>query len=825
MTTPFTAGDLVRARSRSWRLEQVDDHGSCATLHLVPADGLAPADRRVLVHPIDEVTPLAADGRPAVVSCRAFWHRTAARLLSLKPFDSLVAPVTATLDILPYQLEPALAVTTRGWRRVLLADAVGLGKTVQAGLILAELFARGHICRALVLVPAALVGQWASELRGRFSLEATSVDHGALRELAADLPRTVNPWLVPAVAVVSIDLAKRPEVRAGLAEAAWDAVVVDEAHVATGESARHDAADALARQAPYVILATATPHSGDDGAFAALAGLGAVRPDEPIALFRRSRSDVGLASSRRSIRLRVRPGPAERRALRLLAAYARLLWSDPGGERPGAARLVATVLIKRACSSPGSLRRSVLRRRTLLAGHAAGEPAQLALPLGEDTDPADAEPAGELGTPGLADSAAELAWLDALAAAAADAAREHRKRQALERFLRRVREPVIVFTEYRDTLDELCRALCPRRRCVTLHGGLTGRERDDALGAFAADRADVLLATDAAGLGLNLQARCRIVVDLELPWNPVRLEQRAGRVDRIGQSRRVHVVHLVGRGTAEERVLARLAERARRVREALADDHATVLPPAECDVAEAMLGLRAPGSVWDDRPQSASAEREAVGVERCRLVDPAAAEAASLVIRRRLRARLRGAARPARAEAPGICVAAARRRSRDIGTEADRSPGILVVGEVRITAASGAVLDETLVASRIDTAGGGELPGGLSLPELADAVRGASGPWLDAAARARQASVRAGMDEADGRARARAAGLSSRPARVDGAVQVGLFDRRAERRAGADRRQAPPGAHGHTTTAGGATGRVVGILAITGTSRLSGGTR
>jgi superfamily II DNA or RNA helicase len=826
VTTPFAAGDLVRARHRCWRLEQVEDHGTCASLHLAPADGLPPAGRCVLIHPIDEVTPVAPPGRPAVVSRRAFWHRTAARLLALTPFDTLVAPVTARLDLLPYQLEPALSVTCGGWRRVLLADAVGLGKTVQAGLVLAELFARARISRAVVLVPAALVSQWTAELRQRFSLDATAVDHPRLRELAADLPGTVNPWLVPTLAVVSIDFAKRPEVRAGLADAAWDAVVIDEAHTLTADSDRCRAAGHLARRAPYVILATATPHSGNEVAFATLARLGAVAPDEPMALFRRSRAQAGFRVDRRSTCLRVRPAPAERRALRLLMAYARLLWNGPGADGREAARLVATVLIKRACSSPGSLRRSILRRRAVLAGLTSGVPAQLALPLDDDEDPADAEPGDPLGAPGLADGAAELAWLDTLASAAAEAACGHRKRHAIVRYLRRAGQPVIVFTEYRDTLDEVFRTLCLTHRCVVLHGGLTPAERETSLEAFAAGRADVLLATDAAGTGLNLHARCRAVVDLEMPWNPVRLEQRAGRVDRIGQCRRVHVVHMVGHGTPEERVLARLAARARRARAALADEDAAMVPPAEDEVAEAMLGLRPHGSVWNHHAQPGHAPRSVPGMERCGLEAQASAAAASLSARRRLRARLTDRAAPPRLDAPGEYLACARTRARGATSGAGRAPGILVIGEVRLSTPEGALVDETLVACHID-AGTGSCTARPQAPRaVLDGVRRAAGPVLAAAARERQAAVRAAAAEGEPRTLVRLRALAGRSGPPeDGAVQAGLFDQRSERGAQISNDGNRPGPRSPLDTTGEATARLVGMLVVTNAGPPAGETR
>ena len=151
-----------------------------------------------------------------------------------------------------------------------------------------------------------------------------------------------------------------------------------------------------------------------------------------------------------------------------------------------------------------------------------------------------------------------------------DAARQaqggERKMHVLRRIVRRVGEPLIIFTEYRDTLDAIQHAIGSLRRITTLHGGQTAHERRQSVDAFTNGAADVLIATDAGSEGLNLQGTCRLVVNLELPWNPIRLEQRIGRVDRIGQARTVHAINLFAEGTAERTVLASLLRRIDRIR-------------------------------------------------------------------------------------------------------------------------------------------------------------------------------------------------------------------------------------------------------------------
>jgi hypothetical protein len=214
--------------------------------------------------------------------------------------------------------------------------------------------------------------------------------------------------------------------------------------------------------------------------------------------------------------------------------------------------------MRRACSSPVSLARSIERRMALLFDGAVATREQLTLPFaGTDSDD---EPGFELGVAGLRDGGEERRWLQRLAELATAAAGGESKLRALRRLLRRINEPTIVFTEYRDTLQHVCAAL-EEFDPLTLHGGLTPRERADVIGQFNRGTTSLLLATDAASEGLNLHHRCRFVINLEMPWTPLRLEQRVGRVDRIGQARRVHALNLVASDTHDEVMARQLGER------------------------------------------------------------------------------------------------------------------------------------------------------------------------------------------------------------------------------------------------------------------------
>jgi superfamily II DNA or RNA helicase len=794
----FSPGGYVRARGDVWRLRDVKPHGDCVSLTVTRPAAAGGDHSTVLIHPFDKVTLLGGPVAPHMVKPRCLWRSLASRLTTLQRCDALMAPAGAHIDLLPYQLEPVLATIVEGIPRVLLADAVGLGKTIQAGLILAELLARGVAAHVLVLVPPSLRDQWNTELHERLGIEATIVDAEALRRRARRLPRTTSPWLVPGVMIVSLDFAKRPDVRGGLAEVLWDIVIIDEAHLAATGNERQVVADLVARRATRVVLLTATPHSGDDCTFAALTRLGALGPDEPITCFRRSRRDIGMVSHRRWHRLRVRLGPSERHTLRLLRSYASAVWATPPDPNRAAARLAMIVLLKRALSSPRSLLRSVLRRRALLQGQQDDDETQLPLPFDDEADPQDEEPTASLGTPGLGCLADELAWLDQIASAAQRANHEASKLRSVVRFIRRAREPVIVFTEYRDTLSDLFRVLTPVAHAEVLHGGLDRTERRSVLRSFCEGDAPVLLATDAGGIGLNLQRRCRTIINLEVPWNPVRLEQRAGRVDRVGQQRTVHVVDLVARSSPEERLLARLTGRADRARWALADPDPPGMRCADVnwddvETAETILGLRSRGTGQLPRPHPASAAAPPTALVRLMPVTQAAGQEAQSQARLRqvvaaLARSRRGPRRPPHPAAHGPFVTVLRQpaRQRRVSQHGWGCDGVVAVFELVTCETDGRLVDETLIPLRLDG-----LPPQMRTPSslmmLARQLMGGTTPLLsgrlDEVVADRRAIVTSQHAAAAGLLTAwwEAARDAARVAASNEPIQDGLFDHRAAR--------------------------------------------
>jgi superfamily II DNA or RNA helicase len=612
-------GSRVKARGDEWTTVRCAAYDGCESVLLEGAGAANLGHARVLLRPFDRIEPIPREERLTAATRREWLRHVAGAVLAAHPSGGLRMAARASVDLLPFQLEPALAMLRHARLRLVLADEVGLGKTIQAGLILGELAVTVHECRALILAPAGLREQWRSELESRFALHTILADTTWLLAADRSLPAGLNPWSLPGLYVASIDLIKRAEVLRALEDVTWDLVVIDEAHGVSAGTDRLAAARAVTNRSRRVLLLTATPPFADPEHMQALCGLGRAPTEEPITLFRRTRASIGLASGRRSRLLAVRPTRGERAMHRALERYTTTLWREAGARGDDRARLVAVILRKRALSSAAALASTVRRRLELLAVHAPLDAEQLLLPL-RDEDPLDDVAVDtELGSPGLTDAALERELLEAVADRADRAAAAESKMRTLVRLLRRVRQPAIVFTEYRDTLARIAAALPSSLPCLVLHGGLSPHERDAVQRQFNASPS-LLLATDAASEGLNLHHRCRLVVHFELPWNPARLEQRTGRVDRIGQARTVHEILLVSRDTAERTVLSPLV---RRLRAAGAVGGRTWSLPGESLVAQAIMSCTDAGPVTG--PETAETLelnlRDEAGVEATRLLN------------------------------------------------------------------------------------------------------------------------------------------------------------------------------------------------------------
>ena len=460
---PLQAGEVVRIRDERWRIVRRVTYDRATAIEAAGCDAGNRSGHATFLLPFETIERVQAHSVPRVVGRRR-WRRAARRTLATASpsLTSLRAATPARLRIISFQLEPVLALVRGEGCRFLIADAVGLGKTVQAGLMIAETLARRPDGRTLVVTPAALREQWREEIESRFGLGADILDAAGIARLTSQLPAGVNPWSVRPVVITSIDYIKRPEVMRSIETLVWDLVVFDEAHNLAGRSDRSAAAGVIGNRARALVLLTATPHSGDDQAFDRLCHLGHLGRAGRLLVFRRTRIDVGLPHTRRDTLLRVRPTMAEVEMHRALMAYAKLVWNRSRDAAGAGAQLAMSVLARRACSSAASLVRSVERRLGLLGQPSSIPDIQPDLPFVDEVID-DEEPAVSLRSPGLPDAREERSHLLRLLDLARDAATVESKLAALRRLISRVNEPVIVFTEYRDTLREISATLCRHR--------------------------------------------------------------------------------------------------------------------------------------------------------------------------------------------------------------------------------------------------------------------------------------------------------------------------------------------------------------------------
>ncbi|MFL6248295.1 MAG: DEAD/DEAH box helicase [Thermoanaerobaculia bacterium] len=763
----WPVGIDVLLRGRRWTVASDSGFADCRALRVTGSDPFHPSIARTVLLPFDR--PRRIDSASVRVVRPRRWLRLLKRAaVDARPFGALFPAAAGGIDLHPYQMEPALAMLREGATRILIADAVGLGKTIQAGLIVRQLSTDRDSCRALLVGPASLRDQWAGELRVRFDLQANVVTASSLSRAARELPSDVSPWALPGVYICSFEFLRRPEVLRPVEDTGWDLLVVDEAHAATPGSARRAAVHAVALRTRRLVLLTATPHAGDDDQFRALCRIGRseVRPD-PILRFQRSRQDADIPERRRTVLLAVALSDDERRMHQLLERYTSDLCAESRARADTHARLLAIVLRKRALSSASVLARSCRKRLGLLeTGDTSDTGAQLALPLeDEEMVRADDEPDTMLGVRGLADVARERHWLDAILGAAERASTRESKVTRLKRLLGRIKEPAIVFTEYRDTLTRLHDQLCaPGRDICLLHGGMTTTERSFAQQRFNA-AGTLLLATDAASEGLNLHHRCRTVIHFELPWSPARLEQRTGRVDRIGQRRVVHEILLVASDTAERLVLAPLAKRAVRARAATTSGGRLAEILSESRVACAIMDGSALGS------PPASLDPETIHAP------PGLSRTAHTEARRiaELRAWMHDSARLW--SGGGVAAVAISVRGGTI------REGVMRVYTLSLTAEDGAIVHTELVALHDPR----RIPPLKTPDEVRRAVSALDGPGPGTPAELLHLFRDRIQDVSDSCARA-AAALSEREAVVSAPatssaqqlVQRGLFDRRAD---------------------------------------------
>lgn len=469
----------------------------------------------------------------------------ATRLAMVAGFDQLLClPWLRDVQLLEHQLRTARTVLRRLRGRALLCDEVGLGKTIEAGIILEELVVRGLARRVLILTPPSLVEQWQGEMRRKFGLDFIVHDDPIFREQGA------QAWAAHDRIIASYHTAKREPHRAAILKQDWDLIIVDEAHHFRNRTTLlWQMASELRRK--YILLLTATPVQNDLDELFNLVTL--LQPgllstarsfqkqfvdkrdklmprnvDELHRLLvevmvRNRRSTVGLALTRRIAKTHVVTLNDQERALYAdVSRFVREHLNAPSDGTPRA---------KRALS-----RMSLITLQKELGSASQAAAPTLARIASDERLPE-----------------AERATLRQFA----DAARTVSTNSKADRLLALLKDfpdKMVVFTQFRATQEWLRQRLRDAgENVVAFHGGLLRLEKEEAIRRFQKD-ARILLSTDAGSEGRNLQF-CNAVCNFDLPWNPMKIEQRVGRLSRIGQTRDVYVFNLAAADTLESAVL------------------------------------------------------------------------------------------------------------------------------------------------------------------------------------------------------------------------------------------------------------------------------
>jgi SNF2 family DNA or RNA helicase len=440
-------------------------------------------------------------------------------------FETLVSLPRLRFEPFAYQLQAAGTVLRAMRGRAILADEVGLGKTIEAALVASELRLRGLAARTLILVPVGLVEQWQEELDRKFGLPSV-LARGGFRDAAGSAEQPL--------VIASLAAARRAPLRDAVTEPAWDLVIVDEAHrVKNPQSASARLVRALRTR--YLLLLTATPVENRLDDLFQLVNL--VRP--------------GHLGTPKDFRGRYGPAITSAEPARNLAALqARMREVMVRHRRSELASMLPRRVAETLCVQPGAEEAelyALVSDRVRLEGRGATPARRLALRSLQRL--AGSSPRA------LAPSLEKAGWTDL--ARLADKIDGTEKARVLVELLHRhhaAGDKVVVFTAFRHTLGFLAGlAATAGLPAAIYHGGLSRRDKEEAIRSFR-EELPVLLTTEAAGEGRNLQF-CHVMVNVDLPWNPMQIEQRLGRIHRIGQDREVLLTNLVTRGTVEERML------------------------------------------------------------------------------------------------------------------------------------------------------------------------------------------------------------------------------------------------------------------------------
>ena len=562
----FAPGMRVLIRDEEWMIRKCDPNSyNTYTLQCV---GLSPLVRDKTAYFLSDLekiividpakTTLVPDGSARFTRSRLFLESLWRQKI---PTDTkLHIGHHAVMDVMPYQLEPAAMSLSRPRQRILIADGVGLGKTLEAGVEVSELIARGKGRRILVVTVKSMMAQFQKEMWERFSIPLISLDSAKIQRIRRELPSNHNPFHYYDKTIVSIDTIKRDsEYRVHLENARWDIIIIDEAHNVAkrgnSSSQRARLAELLSSRSDTLIMLSATPHDGSARSFASLMNmLDPTAIPDPDNYTEQDIKDHGddikglfVRRFKKDIQDQARGGFKERHigevpctatakeeaALEAFLTYESMLPNTENG------RLRDMTFKKGMFSSPAACLKSVQGRMSRLEkeGSEDAMTERRALSVLEDA-------LREIGTQ-------DFSRYQELLKLLRDPAYAWNARAADDR--------LVIFTERIETMRWLAEHLqqdlhLPANTIQTLHGGISDIDQQKIVEEFGRDEAPVriLVASDVASEGINLHYLSHRMIHFDIPWSLMVFQQRNGRIDRYGQRVSPDIRYMVTRSANEE---------------------------------------------------------------------------------------------------------------------------------------------------------------------------------------------------------------------------------------------------------------------------------
>lgn len=582
-------GERLIIRDEEWLVQRVDTTSSGEqALSVVGLSPLVQGQERIFLTSLEKSievmdpcnTLFVQDGSPNYRQSRLYLE---CLLRQTPPTDGeLYIGHRAAIDLNPYQLDPAFLALQEPRPRILMADAVGLGKTIECGILLAELIRRGRGKRIMVLTMKSMLTQFQKELWARFSIPLVRLDSIGIQKVRNRIPANENPFYYYDKTIISIDTLKQEsEYRVFLEDrdVRWDIIVIDEAHnvaVRGSQSMRAKLAKLLADKSDALIMLSATPHDGRRQSFASLMAMlnptaiadpEHYRPEDIRGLFiRRFKKDIKEQVADKFLerligKEQVDASPQEEAAYNLLA---NLQFDSDAGRRNGAL-LFKTTLEKALFSSPAACRETLRNRLRTLQERG-----------GHDAD---------------IDQLQRLdQTLDALMSPADTSSKYQRLLQMLKPRTGSLHwnpnapdDRVVIFTERIETMRLLERhlpgdlGLRPGQVAI-MYGGIPDIELQKTVEDFgnASSKLRLLICSDVAAEGINLHYQCHRLIHFDIPWSLIVFQQRNGRVDRYGQTQRPEIHYLCIHSQnqkihGDNRILELLIDKDREVQDSIGD--------------------------------------------------------------------------------------------------------------------------------------------------------------------------------------------------------------------------------------------------------------